>query len=635
MGAQQRISTTVAWRQRSQMDARASMTNERVGLAMIASSLAVILVITVLLVMSQIDARREQARVRGVSLVELLSRIPFGQLVPREGREGPLQVVRHTQGNPDFAYAVVVDPQGEPLAEVTAPGVIVPRASMGTEPASWRGDRIFAAEEEHRTVREFFGPVLSEGKVVAHVRIGFFEPGFGIIFEQTPFFALLALPIFLLTPLSYVLLRYEFRPLAEANKRISALLDGAAGSQMQTGTSGQVGAFVHSFNQFVELTQERIQNAQIKHTGMLASSKVVSYQKARIESILQSLPDAAMVLDETGTATFANAKVETLIGVAPDEVLGRKPPEWCDKPELLEFLAQYHGTTARLHRAERMQFHPDASSAKQIEVGAYPLVRARSGPEISGTLMLFRDVTSAMLRKQRQVEFVSQVAHELKSPLNTLALYTETLVGKEGESEEFRVEACSVIQDEVERLSSMIGTLLSIARIESGQVSLGRQRVRPSEFMSDTLEAVSRSRARRKLTFRLDAPQELSPIFIDKGLMRVVLNNLLTNAIKYNREDGEVVLSAEENADAFVFRVRDAGLGIAPEDKERIFQKFFRSDAPSVSAIEGHGLGLTLAKQIVELHGGEIAVESTLGDGSEFSVSLPKTPALLQESVGR
>jgi PAS domain S-box-containing protein len=401
---------------------------------------------------------------------------------------------------------------------------------------------------------------------------------------------------------------------------------------MQAGTSGQVGAFVHSFNQFVELTQERLENAQTKHTGMLASSKVVSYQKARIESILETLPDAAMVLDETGTVTFANAKVETLIGVAQDEVLGRKPPEWCDKPALLEFLAQYHGTTARLHRAESMQFRPDASSAKQIEVGAYPLVRARSGPEFLGTLMLFRDVTSAMLRKQRQVEFVSHVAHELKSPLNTLALYTETLVGKEGESEEFRVEACSVIQDEVERLSDMIGTLLSIARIESGQVSLERQRVRPNEFMTDTLEAASRSRA-SKLTFRLEAPQELSPIFVDKGLMRVVLNNLLTNAIKYNREDGEVVLSAEENADAFVFRVRDTGLGIAAADKERIFQKFFRSDAPSISAIEGHGLGLTLAKQIVELHGGEIEVETTPGEGSEFSVALPKTPALLTERV--
>ncbi len=609
------------------------MTNERVGLAMIASSLTVIVVITALLLMSQMESRREQARVNGVGLVALLSRIPFEQLVPPQGHEGPLQFIRHSQSNPDFAYGVIVDRRGEPLTEVTAPGVIVPRASTGTEPTSWRGERVFEAADERRTIREFFSPVLSGGQVVAHVRVGFFEPGLGIIFEQAPFFALLALPIFLLTPLSYLLLRHEIRPLAEANARISSLLDGVEESPVRARTSGQVGSFVRSFNQFVELTQERLQNAETQHTGILASSKVLSYQKARIESILETLPDAAMVLDETGTVTFANAKVETFIGVELDQVLGKKPPEWCEHPELVAFLAQYHGTRARLHRAASLQLQPDPSSAKQVAVGAYPLVRARSGPEISGTLMLFRDVTAEMLTKQRQAEFVSQVAHELKTPLNTLAMYTETLVGKDGSSEEFRVEACSVIQDEVERLSSMISTLLSIARIESGQVKLERQRVRVNDFLGDTLDTVSRSAERSNLRFRLEIQRELSPIFIDKGLMRIAVNNLLTNAIKYNQEDGEVVVSADESADAFVIRVRDTGLGIRAEDKDRIFDKFFRSESPSISSIEGHGLGLTLARQIVELHGGEISVESSPGDGSEFSITLHKTPALIRETA--
>ncbi len=613
------------------MAAPENMTNERVGLAMIASSLTVILVITGLLLMSEIDARREQARVRGVSLVGLFSRIPFEQLVPGEGREGHLQVMRHSQSNPDFAYGVIVNARGERLAEVAAPGVMIPVASMATEPASWRGERVFEAGNGRRMVREFFGPVLSGGDVVAQVRIGFFEPGFRIIFEQAPFFALLALPIFLLTPLAYLLLRHEIRPLTEANTRIQTLLDGQAESRLRGGP-GQVGSFVRSFNQFVELTEERLQNAQTQHTGILASSKVLSYQKARIESILETLPDAAMVLDETGTVTFSNAKVETFIGIELNAVLGKKPPEWCENPELLDFLSQYHGTTARLHRADSMQFRPDPSIPKRIAVGAYPMVRARSGPEISGTLMLFRDVTTEMLTQQRQAEFVSHVAHELKTPLSTLAMYTETLVGKEGGSEEFRVEACSVIQDEVERLSSMISTLLSIARIESGQVSLERQRVRPDEFLRDTLDAASRIGARANLQLKAEISRDLSPIFIDKGLMRVVLNNLLTNAIKYNHEDGEVVLSAEETTDAFIIRVRDTGLGITPEDAERIFDKFFRSEAPPISSVEGHGLGLSLAKQIVELHGGEIRLESSPGEGSEFSIMLHKTPALIRET---
>lgn len=609
-----------------------SMTNERAGLAMIASSLTVIVVITGLLVMSQIDARREQARVRGASLVALLSRIPFDQLVPGQGREGPLEVMRQTQSSPDFAYGIIVDPHGAPLAMVTAPGVVVPDASLGSEPVSWRGERVFAADGDRRTVREFFAPVLAEGRVVAQVRIGSFEPGLSIIFEQAPFFALLALPIFLLTPLSYLLLRHEIRPLAEANTRISSLLEESHEGNGQPRTSSHVGSFVRSFNQFVELTQERLQNAESQHSGILASSKVLSYQKARIESILETLPDGAMVLDDTGTATFANAKVGTFISASLDAVLGRKPADWCRLPALLDFLAQYQGTGARLRRADSLQFEPDESGPKRFAVDAYPLVRARSGPEISGTLMLFRDVTQELLARQRQAEFVSHVAHELKTPLNTLTLYTETLVGKEGASEEFRGEACGVIQDEVERLSSMIHTLLGIARIESGQVALERQRVVPDAFLQDLLDAASRPAAGRRLNLRLEIPRDLPVIHIDKELLRVALNNLLTNAIKYNREDGDVALVAEETSDAIVFRVRDTGVGIADEEREHIFEKFFRSSSPAISAVEGHGLGLTLARQIVELHGGEIRVESAPGDGSEFSILLPKTPALIREA---
>ena len=598
---------------------------------MIASSLTVIVVITGLLLMSQIESRREQARADGVRLVALLSKIPFDQLVPGEGHEGPLQVIDHLQTNSDFAYALVVNAYGDPLEEVTAPGVIVPRGSMGTEPTSWRGERVFE-EEGRRTLHEFFGPVLTRGQVVGHVRVGFFEPGFGIIFEQAPFFALLALPIFLLTALSYLLLRVEIRPLAAANSRITALLDGQEESRVRTGTTGQVGSFVRSFNQFVELTQERLQTAQSQQTGILASSKVLSYQKARIETILETLPDAAMVLDETGTVTFANAKVESFIGVGPAEVLGQKPRAWCEHPELLDFLSRYHGPDA-LHRAESMEFSPEESSRRRISVGAYPMVRARSGPEISGTLMLFHDVTSEMLTKQRQAEFVNHVAHELKTPLSTLAMYTESLVGKDGAADDFRLEACSVIQDEVERLSSMISTLLSIARIETGSVTLDRQRVRPTEFLRDAFETVSRSAARSDLSFKFEVPEELSQIFIDKEMMRIVVNNLLINAIKYNREDGEVALYAEESSEAFVIRVRDNGLGIPPGDLERIFEKFFRSDTHKTLSIEGHGLGLTLARQIVELHGGEISAESAPNDGSEFSVILHKTAALLREPM--
>lgn len=608
------------------------MRGERVGLLMVASSLLVILVISGLLLHYQRDARREQARIQGVSLVRLLSRVPYERLVRGGGEHGPLQVIKHTQRNPDFAYAVIVDAGGRLLAEVTTPGAIVPGVSIGADPSSWLGERVLEPPGEGRRIHDFSAPILSGGRVVAHVRIGFFEPGYGIALEQAPFFGLLALPIFLLTPLSYLLIRREVRPLSAASAQLQSLVEGDSLTSLQIEATGELGEFMRAFNRFVETAEDRFHALQDEHTGLLASSKVVSYQKSRIESVLDTLPDAAIVLDGTGTVTYANAKLESLAGIPVEGALGHKPHDWCQNPELLAFLARFYGSGDRLSRADSVEFSPEESSQKQLRVVAQPLVPTTSGLAIPGTLVLFRDVTSESIAKEGQAEFVSHIAHELKSPLNVLGMYSETLLGKDGESEDFRVEACNVIHDEVERLSTLIGSLLSIARIEAGAVALDRQRVRLPDFLRDIQDTLSRAGMRTDLDFALDVAVEFSPIWVDKDLLRVAINNLLTNAIKYNREGGTVALSAEETSESICIRVRDAGAGISPENQRSVFEKFFRADDPAVEKVGGHGLGLTLAKQIVELHGGDITLVSTPGEGSEFSILLRKTPALLQEA---
>ena len=605
------------------------MRDERIGLWMIVASLGVILVITALLARHQVDLRREQARIQGVSLVRLLSQIPLERLLPGNGQQGPLQVLKYTS-HQDFAYAAIVSQQGEPIAEVTAPGAIVPRVSIGAEPASWLGMRTFGATEGSRSVREFFAPVLSADAVVAHVRIGFFDPGYGIVLKHASFLGMLALPIFLLTPLAYLMIRRELRPLALAHSHINALLEGRASPSVRL-PAGGLGEFMRSFNRFVSLAEERFEQLQNEHAGLLTSSKITSYHKNRIESVLETLPYGALVLDEIGVVTYANSKLDLLLGVTRSELSGRRPQDWCQNPELLAFLARFHPGSDRLSRAASLDLVPDADRPQRLQVLAHPLVPSAAGVAIPGTLVLIRDVTAESLERMGQAEFVSHIAHELKSPLNVLGMYSETLLGEEGKSEDFRVEACNIIHDEVERLSSLIGTLLSIARIEAGVVSLDRQRVRLEEFLKDILDTMSRSDLCEGLDLTLEVPREFTPIHVDKDLVRVAINNLLTNAIKYNRKGGSVTLSAEEPEEAICIRVRDTGVGISAEDQRRIFDKFFRAGNPDTEAASGHGLGLTLANQIVELHGGRIELSSEPEEGSEFSIILPKNPALLRE----
>ena len=175
---------------------------------------------------------------------------------------------------------MIVSRTGEPLVEVTAPGAIVPYVSVGSEPTSWLGKRSFDAVDGHRPIREFFAPVLSAGELVAHVRIGFFEPGYAIVLEQASFLGMLALPIFLLTPLAYLMIRREMRPLSLAHTHINALLEGRAPSGSP---AGRLGEFMGSFDRFVALAEERFEKLQKEHIGLLTSSKITSYNKSRIE----------------------------------------------------------------------------------------------------------------------------------------------------------------------------------------------------------------------------------------------------------------------------------------------------------------------------------------------------------------
>jgi PAS domain S-box-containing protein len=595
---------------------------DRFGFLLIASSLLVIALICGLYLRSQLDARTAQNRSDGVSLARVLSSIPYAGLVTGPGRQGPLEVVRTTQGNPDFAYGAVVTLDGSVLAEVTAPGITIPSTALPVEPSAWIGEREAAPTPDGRRVREFLSPVIENGERVAHVRIGFLEPGYEVFLAQASFLGLLALPIFLLTPLAYFLLRRAVRPLSDACVELNDLVQEKRFDTVQLEATGEVGEFIDGFNRFMRLAQSRIEELEQEKTSIVASSKVLAYQKSRVEAVLETLPDATFVLDETGSAIFANAKLEPVLGVSRGDVRGRKLEEWCANPRILALLAKFSGRDGMRSLGESVEIETGLSPDQVVEVEASPLVTSGAADDLVGTLVVVRDVTQESVAKRAHGEFVSHVAHELKSPLNVMSMYGESLLDASGDSEEFRVEASNVIRDEVERLSGLINTLLSIARIETGAVTIERQRIRLQEFLEDAVDAVSRAARDKELSFDVDVPRDIRNIYIDKELFRVAINNLLTNAIKYNRPNGEVHVSVREVADRVAISVRDTGIGIREDDLPQVFDKFFRSEDLEAQKRGGHGLGLSLAREIVELHGGRIRVQTTPGEGSEFSIEL-------------
>jgi len=602
------------------------------ALVMVGACLLVIACTVALAVVDQKADHEAQIRARGISIARLLSGLPTDQLVESETYESMLQLVSFSQGTEDFAYAALVNVEGGSLAEVSSPGVIVPSAPITNEPSGWIGERSFMLEADGRRIVEYHAPVFDGGDLAGQIRLGFFEPEYSLVAREISIAGGVALLIFLLAPLFYALLRKEIRPLATAGVELERLLQDNNATAVSP-AAAPLGEFMTRFNQFVDYAQGRIRELENDRGELVASAKLISYKKTRIEAVLQTLPFGVVVLDEHGKATYANMRVGQLLGVGRDEILTRAPREWCSSSEVVEFLAKYETSTAPRFENETVYFQPEGKSDNTLAIDGYPLLTSQEPTTISGTLIVVSDVTQESLARQSRSEFVAHVGHELKTPLNTLALYSEVLLDDSGDAPEERIEAVNTIHDEVERMTGLVNNLLSIARIEMGSIDLDKQRIRIGDLLEDIGENLGRLASRQEISLDIDIPQQLSPILIDKDLLRVAINNLVSNAVKYNQAGGRVSISAEETDEAVLIYVEDNGLGISEADQTHVFDKFFRSDSSEVRARSGHGLGLSLTKQIVELHDGQVSVESERGSGSKFTIALWKRFGLVKRAI--
>lgn len=596
--------------------------SERFGFVMIIATLGVIFLIATQMVVQNHKSHIEALKAEGRNLVRLLSNLPIELIVPEQGRSTILELLNNRQVSPDFAYATLVNLNGDPLAITTSSKIAIPDVSLGNKKTLWATEQVLATELGD--LIEFRAPILSKSELAGYIRLGYFQPGYELDLHQLPFFAQIALPIFLLVPLTYLLIRRELKPLRQASAKINEALQKQQMEAME-GLFDDSQDFLLSFKSFMGMIDQRFEQLNNQNIKAQSATLALSYQRRRFELALQTLPDAILVMDESGVGTFANSKFISLIDGSLDTVLGTKPDNWCDNDNIIELLAKYYNNNRPLQRPESIEYIPKNHPGKTIKISAYPLLAPKKNEKSCGTLVLFHDRTREVLANQARDEFISHVSHELKSPLNIIHLYAESLLDLEDLSDNQRIDAINTINDEVERLALLISNLLNITKIEAGNIVLNLQRVKFIDFLTDTFNSIARSGSENTIHFELLLPRTLPNIQVDKDLLRIALNNLLTNAVKYNNSGGSVSLAAEELDDKIIIRVSDTGIGVAEKDQTHIFEKFYRSPDSNVREKSGHGLGLALAKEIIELHHGKIKLESSLGNGSIFTIQLNKT----------
>ena len=599
------------------------MKNNRIGLILVGSMLAVIALVVTLLLQRQQNDHAEQVRTQGLGMVRSLAALPAAVLVPGSGQPGVLDSILAYRDNPDFAYAAVSLDNGRNLAEVANAGAIVPPPAALA--LTGFAERTIAPGQNGRAIREFHGPLASADQKM-QVRIGYFEPRSPFDMKDLPFYALIALAMFLLVPLIYLVIKREMAPLAALGEQLRKVAASQSAPALVPEQDADVRGLAHKLNRYLDQASARIRELEQESVASMASGRLLEYGSNKMQAVLQCLPDGLLVLDPTGEVTFATGKIEPLLGVPVADVLSQPVEAWCRDPELRAMLARFRSAGLDTRSQMTIEFNPAGVPDKRLWATAQALL----GHSMAyGTLVVLRDATREHLARQAGNDFVAHAAHELKSPLNVIGMYGEMLADGGADDPALRVEAINVIQDEVERMNSLVNNLLNVSKLETGSMRPERHRVKLDDLLHDAWQQ-ARTRADSKgIRLELQVSRELAAVAVDKDLFRIALNNLLNNAIKYNQAGGSVVLAAEEGDVDVVIAVRDSGIGMSPEDTARVTEKFYRVRETGTEQRGGHGLGLYLTNQIIELHHGRLTIESELGHGSVFSIHLKKMPALV------
>jgi signal transduction histidine kinase len=353
---------------------------------------------------------------------------------------------------------------------------------------------------------------------------------------------------------------------------------------------------------------------------------------SRSQAILEAVADGVLVTGTNNRISFMNRSAERILNLETGRVLGQS----------LDVFGGLFGKSAGpwMQAIRNWSEVPGAyqqgdTFAEQIDLENGHIVLVHLAPVIMqndflGTVSIFRDITHEVEVDRLKSEFVATVSHELRTPMTSIRGYVDVLLmGAAGAVNENQTHFLNIVKNNTERLNILVNDLLDISRIESGRVTLSPQALDLREVAEDVIgDVLRRSQEENKpMALSLDAPRKLPAVYGDMERVRQVMANLVFNAYHYTPENGTITVHIHSlnGGHEVQVDVKDNGVGIQPEDQDRVFERFYRGENPLVLATPGTGLGLSIVKQIIEMHKGRIWMKSNgiPGEGSTFSFTLP------------
>ncbi len=365
---------------------------------------------------------------------------------------------------------------------------------------------------------------------------------------------------------------------------------------------------------------------------LFAATAVVVWQKwvapwRQIERLVRQIAGN----EHPRTFLVAGGPEPKRVGLALENIFARQQEEISLGAPLLDIvrdatvdrLIEETLRTGKAMQSELVRADSKTNSERDVEISAVP-VKDDAGLT-TGAVVLFHDITQLKQTDKVRRDFVANVSHELRTPLSILRGYIETLLDNPQTSDKELSRILRVMERHSKRLGLLVDDLLTLAHLESRSAGLQFSDVQLAELFQSVIRDWEKKLAEKQLKVVVDLSPDARTIRADETRLHEVLYNLLDNALKYSRENGEIRLRAVQRGPEIVLSVTDNGIGISKDDLPRIFERFYRADKARSRELGGTGLGLAIVKHIAQLHGGRVEAESELGKGTTIRVILPVT----------
>jgi two-component system phosphate regulon sensor histidine kinase PhoR len=338
-------------------------------------------------------------------------------------------------------------------------------------------------------------------------------------------------------------------------------------------------------------------------------------EQSRLKTVFNCIEGAVLVTNRDGKVVLHNPAAVSVLDLTTEPVVGKPVSEVIRHPGATEMI---HNVTNDLVAVTR-EFEPGTVSHVHLRACCAPVHTATG--KIFGSVTVFEDITTRKQVEQLKSEFVSMLAHELRAPL--AAIEQMIHAARSCTEEERRAHFLDRIRGRTRGLLQMIENLLNLSRLDAGSAVFTLEPAPGDEILAEVVELMRPRADEKNLRLIYDSSGNQWRISVDQEQIRGLFVNILDNAVKYTPKGGEVNVTVDQKGGLAIIRIADTGIGIPPEDLPHIFDRFYRVKGGATRGITGSGLGLSLAKRIVEAHRGHIDVESQPGRGTIFKISLP------------